>query len=497
MLLTKLLYFCGVIPQKNYVMQKKIIGRKREQQILQDCINTNKSELIAVYGRRRVGKTFLIKNYFDNKFDFYFTGSLNKTKDEMLMLFSEQISQYSKQLYDVPKTWHEAFNQLKDYILSLRKDKVIMFIDEISWIDTPKSGFLSEFEYFWNSWASSFGQIKLIICASATSWIINHFLADKGGLHNRVTKVIGLQPFNLSETEEYLLSKNLKFNRMDIVLCYMTMGGVPFYLDMIEPRLGLAQNIDYMFFSADGFLKCEFDFLFRSLFKNYDFQIKIIECIAKKNKGLTRQEISDDLNLAKGGNLTLALRELESCGFIRKYTSFGKKERDTLYQVIDFYTLFYLKFCKQHRENDPDFFSKNFGSAELNAWAGYSFEILCLHHINQIKRKIGIGGVVTNVCSWTSLPDKELGLPGTQIDLIIDRRDNTINICEMKFSKMKYSISKKYYDMLNERLEIFRQKTKTTKTLRTTLITTLGIKQNMYASVVQNEVVMADLFAKE
>jgi len=478
-------------------MQKDIIGREKEQQIFQDCINSNKSELIAVYGRRRVGKTFLIKNYFDSKLDFYFTGSLNKSKDEMLMLFNEQLRQYSKHIYEVPKTWHEAFNQLKDYILSLNKETVILFIDEISWIDTPKSGYLSEFEYFWNSWASSYGKIKLIVCASATSWIINNFLADKGGLHNRVTKAIELSPFNLRETEKFLKSKNVKFNRFDIALCYMTMGGVPYYLDMIDPRLGLPQNIDNLFFAQNGFMKWEFEFLFRSLFKNYDFQIDVIECIAKKSKGMTRQEISNELKLSKGGNLTLILRELECCGFIRKYVSFGKKERDMIYQVIDFYTLFYLKFCKNCRENDPQFFSKNIGSPDINAWAGYSFEILCLHHISQIKRKIGIGGVVTNVCSWKALPDKELGLQGTQIDLIIDRRDNTINLCEMKFSKTKYAVTKKYYETLNEREEIFRQKTKTSKSLRTTLITSLGVKQNMYSSVVQNEVVLDDLFVND
>lgn len=477
--------------------QKTIIGRTREKEILNACINSNKSELIAVYGRRRVGKTFLIKSCLGDKFDFYFTGSLNKKKNEMLMLFNEQLCAYSNHNYEIPKSWHQALNQLKEYILTKNKDKVIIFIDEISWIDTHNSGFLSDFEYFWNSWASSYGKIKLIICASATSWIINNFFADKGGLHNRITKAINLMPFNLCETEEFLAAKNVKFNRLDIAQCYMITGGVPFYLDMIEPRLGLAQNIDNLFFSEQGELRREFDFLFRSIFKNYDLYLRIIECIAKKNKGLCREEIITELDLPKGGNLTLALRELESCGFIRRYAAFGKKERDTLYQVIDFYTLFYLKFCKQRRKNDPNFFSKLIGSTELNNWLGYSFEILCLHHIGQIKRKIGIGGVVANVCSWTALPDKELGTSGTQIDLIIDRQDNTINLCEMKFSKAKYAITKKYFDTLNERAEIFRQKTRTNKSLHTTLITTLGIKQNIYSSVAQNEVVLNDLFAAD
>ena len=475
-------------------MQSDIIGRKREQEIFETCIDSNKSELIAVYGRRRVGKTFLIKNYFEGRLDFYFTGSLNKSKNEMLMLFSEQLVQYSNIEMPIPRTWHEAFNRLKDYILSLKKDKVIIFIDEISWIDTPKSGFLAEFEYFWNSWASSYGKIKLIICASATSWIIGKFLSDKGGLHNRVTRTIDVKPFNLPGTELFLKSKGVKFNRIDIVLCYMAIGGVPYYLDLIDPKLGMAQNVDNLFFAEEGYLRREFGFLFRSLFRNHDFQLNILKCIAQKNRGLTRREIARALKLPKGGNLTLALRELENCGFIRKYVAFGKKERDMLFQVVDFYTLFYLKFCNTRQENDPEFFSKNIGSSEINAWAGYSFEILCLLHINQIKRKIGIGGVVTNVCSWTTSPDAELGLPGAQIDLIIDRHDNTINLCEMKFSKTKYTISKKYFETLNERVEIFRQKTKTNKALHTTLVTTLGLKSNAYSSVIQNEVVLDDLF---
>lgn len=475
-------------------MAEQIIGRTHEQEILKNCINSNKSELIAVYGRRRVGKTFLIKNYFKQKFDFYFTGSLNKTKKQMLMLFNEQLKEYSDRDYPLPEDWHSALNQLKNYILRLKKDKIIIFFDEISWLDTKNSGFLADFEYFWNSWAAAYGKIKLIICASATSWIIDKILTNRGGLHNRITKSIGLMPFSLGETEEFLKYKKVKFNRMDIAQCYMAMGGVPFYLDMIEPSIGLAQNIDNLFFSQQGELKNEFNFLYKSLFKNYDFYIKIIECICKKNKGLTRQEIINELKIAKGGNLTTALRELESCGFIRHYNAFGKKERDALYQLIDFYTLFYLKFCKKLHANDPNFFSKNIGSSEINTWMGYSFEIMCLHHIKQIKQKIGIGGVVTNVCSWIAQPDKQLGTEGTQIDLIIDRNDNTINICEIKFSKMKYSITKKYYEHLNERLEIFRQKTQTSKSLHITMITSLGLKQNIYNSVVQSQVILDDLF---
>lgn len=475
-------------------MGNSIIGRRREQKILETCVNSTKSELIAVYGRRRVGKTFLIKKYFEERFDFYFTGSLNKSKSEMLVLFTEQLTQYSKKHYNVPKTWHEALNQLKDYILTLKKNKIIIFIDEISWIDTSNSGFLSDFEYFWNSFGSSNPKIKLIICASATSWIIDKFLADRGGLHNRVTKTIGIMPFNLNETEEFFKSKNVKFNRSDIAQCYMITGGVPYYLDLIDPHLGLVQNIDNLFFSENAELRMEFDFLYRSLFKNYDFYIKIIECIAKKNKGLSRQEITLDLKLQKGGNLSKALRELENCAFVRKYNAFGKKERDALYQVVDFYTLFWLKYCKNRKANDPEYFSKLNGSTELNSWLGYSFEILCLHHIEQIKRAIGIGGVVTNICSWIALPDNELETKGAQIDLVIERGDNTINLCEMKFSKTKFAVTKKYYEQLNERAEIFRLKTKTNKSLRITLITTLGVKPNMYSSVVQNEVILDDLF---
>ena len=473
-----------------------LIGRKREQIILETCVNSNKSELIAVYGRRRVGKTFLVKQYFKDRFDFYFTGSLNKNKRDMLVLFNEQLNHYSNSHYDIPDNWHDALNQLKNYVLTLKQDKIVIFIDEISWIDTPNSAFLSDFEYFWNSWASSYGKIKLIICASATSWIIDNFFADKGGLHNRVTRSIGVMPFTLAETEEFFKSKNVKFNRLDIAQCYMAMGGVPFYLDMVDPRLGLTQNIDKLFFEESGELRREFDILYRSLFNNYELYVKIIECISQKNKGLTRKEITDLLHLKKGGNLTQALRELENCGFIRRYNAFGKVERGALYQVTDFYSLFYLKYCKNRKENDPQFFSKLNGSPQLNAWLGYSFEILCLQHVEQIKRAIGIGGVITNVCSWNTLPNVELGIDGAQIDLVIDRADNTINLCEMKFSKSKYAITKKYFDQLNEREEIFRQSTKTNKSLHTTLVTTLGVKQNMYSSVVQNEVVLDDLFAE-
>ncbi|MCR4560018.1 MAG: ATP-binding protein [Bacteroidales bacterium] len=477
-------------------MENPIIGRKREQEALKTCVNSSKSELIAVYGRRRVGKTYLIKKYFSERFDFYFTGSLNKTKREMLMLFNEQLQQYSQKPYPIAKTWHESLNQLKDYVLSLRKDKVVIFIDEISWIDNANSGFLSDFEYFWNSWAATYGKIKLIICASATSWILDKVLADKGGLHNRVTKIIGLNPFTLGETEEFFRYKNVKFNRFDIAQCYMIMGGVPYYLDLIDPKLGLPQNIDALFFGETAELRREFDFLYRSLFNNYDFYIKVIECISQKNKGLTRQEIAESLKLQKGGNLTKALRELENCGFVRRYNSFGKKERGALYQVVDFYTLFWLKFCKNRKENDPEFFSKLTGSPVLNSWLGYSFEILSLCHVSQIKRAIGINGIITGVCSWSTPADKEYGTLGVQIDLVIDRNDNTINLCEMKFSRAKFAVTKKYYELLGERAEIFRNKTKTSKSLHTVLVTTFGLKQNAYSSAFQTSVVLDDLFEK-
>lgn len=468
-----------------------IVGRETEQEILQKCIDTNSPEFIVVYGRRRIGKTFLIKNFFKGKFDFYMTGSFNSTMEEQLDDFRTQLEEFSGHQWGKAKTWREAFRQLKEYLSSLKKNKLVVFIDELPWLDTPRSRFIGALELFWNSWGDSQKNLKFIVCGSSTTWMINKLIGDKGGLHNRVSRRIYLAPFNLCETEKMLQSNGVRWNRHQIVECYMAMGGTPFYLAKVDKSQSLSQNIDRLFFHRSGELRTEYDVLFRSLFKESEVYKRVVELLAKKSMGMTREEILAALKIPKGGTLSEIIQNLITCDFVREYNAFGKKQRDKLYQLTDLFTLFYLKQVKGNQSDGDDYWTTRIDSPSHRAWAGYAFEQVCLHHIPQIKSTLGISGIQSSVSSW--IGDKN-GKKLDQIDLIIDRRDEVINLCEMKYSLNQYDITPAYISHLNERTELFRAMTKTKKALHLTFITINGVKRNEQWGALQNEVTAEDLF---
>lgn len=468
-----------------------IIGREAEQKILREIYESKKPEFVAVYGRRRIGKTYLIKNFFKGEFDFYMTGAFNSTMADMLEYFNMQLEEYSGKKWPKPKSWLQAFRQLQDFLKSLKKDRVIVFIDELPWFDTPRSRFISALELFWNGWGDSQTNLKFIVCGSATTWMVGKLIGDKGGLHNRVTRKIYLAPFNLKETEQLLRYNGVKWNRHQIVECYMAMGGTPYYLSKIDRTKSLPQNIDSLFFHHAGELRTEYDILFRSLFKESTIYRRVVELLSRKAVGMTREEIVASLKLEKGGQISEALKNLISCDFIRVYNSYGKKERDRLYQLTDLFTLFYLKQVKGHQNDSEGYWISLIDNPSHRAWAGYAFEQVCLHHIPQIKATLGISGVQAEVSSWIGIEDgKRVG----QIDLLIDRRDEVINLCEMKYSLSAYDITPSYMAHLNERIEIFRKMTKTRKAIHLTFVTVNGIKHNAQWGMVQNEVTADDLF---
>lgn len=470
-------------------MASTIIGRTNEQETLRQRISSGAPELIAIYGRRRVGKTFLVRQYFNDAFTFYSTGIYQGTKREQLGAFRRQLEYYSGRKWEAAKDWFEAFAQLRDYLESTSKDSpLIVFLDELPWMDTPKSRFLKAFEYFWNSWGANNDRLKMIVCGSATTWMRENVLSDKGGLYNRTTCSIYLAPFTLHETEQYLISRGITWNRYQIAECYMILGGTPHYLRMLERNLSMTQNVDNLFFIQNAPLCREYDFLFRSLFNEATLHRQIIETLASKATGMTRAEIIAAAKLEDGGALTKALRNLCDCDFIRQYTAFGKNEKGTIYQLTDLFTLFHLRYVKGYRGQDENRWQNMIDSPSRRAWSGYSFEQLCLHHIRQIKQKLGINGVQSDVCAWKG--------QGGQIDLLIDRRDQTINLCEMKFAQDEYEITKQYDEHLRKRTESFRTETKTRKALHLTFVTTYGIKKNIYSGGVQSEVTLNDLFAE-
>ena len=470
-----------------------IIGRKEEQQILHSAVQSENSEFVAVYGRRRVGKTYLIRETFGYKFTFQHTGLAKGNTKEQLFSFAISLRDAGYDDCPIPKSWLEAFSLLSAYLKNSTDEKKIVFLDELPWMDTPRSNFISAFEHFWNGWASARKDIVLIICGSATSWIINKVINDHGGLHNRVTKQIALQPFTLKECEMFAKSKGLEMSRYQLAECYMVLGGIPYYWSLLEKGLSLAQNIDKIIFAKNGKLSNEFNQLYASLFKSPEQYIDIVTALGKKKAGMTREEIIAATDRYSNGALSKVLDELEYCGFIRKYNGFDKKSKQAIYQLIDNYTLFYFKFIQQNENNDEHFWSASIDSAMHRAWSGLAFERLCMAHTQQIKVALGISGVLSNVYSWRKEADETSD--GAQIDLLIDRNDQVINLCEMKYSLSEYAIDAEYEQKLRNKKSAFIDATNTRKAVHLTMVTTFGIKANAHSGIVQNEITLEDLFS--
>ncbi|MEM0991783.1 MAG: ATP-binding protein [Bacteroidota bacterium] len=469
------------------------IGRKQEQASLEELKNSYRSEFVAVYGRRRVGKTMLIRKVFDNQFAFQATAIANVDKQQQLLNFTAALHTYDESLMGkpIPKNWFFAFQLLIKYLETLDTPKKVVFLDELPWFDNQKSDFVQSLEHFWNSWASARNDIILIVCGSAASWMINELINNRGGLHNRVTERIRVEPFKLKEAEQLLRLKNPAIDRYQILQLYMVMGGIPYYLEEVRSGQSTTQNIERICFSRDGILRTEFDNLYRALFKSSERHITIVRAIASKSKGLTRKEILERTKMPDNGLLTRLLEELEQSGFIRKYAPFKKQKRNSLYQLIDFYSLFYIKFIEKSNPLDEDNWIKAIDLPAHRAWSGYAFEQVCLYHVQQIKQALGISGILTYNSSWKS--KQKTG--GAQIDLVIDRRDHVINLCEMKFSMTPYTITKAYAEKLLQKIEVFRAETKTTKALHLTMITTKGLKPNNHATnIVQHDLKAEVLF---
>ncbi len=473
-----------------------IIGRKDEQEIMESLLKSAAPELLAVYGRRRVGKTFLIKNFFASAMVFSFSGQLNGSKADQLHNFAAQLDKWFPQDKNRPrpKSWPLAFTQLQACLEKTKgKKKKVIFFDELPWLDNHKSGFLSAFDYFWNSFVSDRNDLLVTICGSAASWIINKVINNKGGLHNRVTKRIRLQPFTLQETQTYLQHKNIMYSHYQVLQLYMVLGGVPHYLNGVERGKSVPQNIEKLCFAKDGLLAGEFQNLYASLFTNYEKHIQLVKTLATKSDGLTRTEIITNSKLQTGGAISTVLTELVESGFAEKIYPFNKKEKDSLYRLTDEFSLFYFRFMETETSNEKgQWLAKSATPAYIN-WCGYAFESICLKHIVQIKRGLQIAGIQSSQSSWYKAGNQQED--GVQIDLLIDRADQCINICEIKFSNKPFVIEKKYAESLEKRIMAFRQQTATRKNLMMTFITTYGVQDNAYKTqLVDNELTMDALF---
>jgi len=474
-----------------------LIGRKAEKEWLQQYFSSKDPEFIVIYGRRRVGKTYLVKEFFRDDFFFYFTGVAKSSLSLQLKRFGKALDEQfqtsdGKPRMLPPKNWMEAFDCLRYAIKASDPDKrKVIFLDELPWLDTPKSGFVQALEYFWNSFSSTRKDILLIACGSASSWIVQKLFDDTGGLHNRVTGKLQLRPFSLKECEEYLREKNVIIDRQDIVEAYMIFGGIPYYLHYWNPKYSLPQNIDRMLFYEDAPLKDEFENMFSSLFKNSERYIETIRALAIKSSGMTRDELLDTLHIEDGGTFSEILKNLELSSFIRRYPVFPGNKTRAVYQLVDNFSLFHETFMREERGLNEHVWSDLVETPKLNSWRGYSFEQVCLRHVDVIKAALSIGGVSASVFAWRSKDSK----PGAQIDLVIDRADRVINLCEIKFFKYEYEMRQKDVDSLKNKRRAFEAESKTRKNIHLTLISTYGLKRNNYATVIQSEVTMDDLFA--
>lgn len=472
-----------------------MVGRTKEIGLISKYMQSGKAEFIALYGRRRVGKTFLVTSYFKNKFDFDVTGIIGGRKDEELTAFHTALQHYGYQ-GKKNKKWMDAFDALRNLLeakMRNRKGKrFVVFFDELPCFDTPKSGFVHALDYFWNSWASRQSGFFLIVCGSATSWIVRNVIDNHGGLHGRITHELHLKPFTLKETELFLKKQKSKWRRISVLQAYMVLGGIPYYLSMLDVGLSLTENVDQLFFSDDAELRKEYARLYKSLFIRPERYMEVIKVLSNNKKGLTRKEIAEKLHIPNNGHLSNLLEDLTNCDFIRRYDVAGVrvKSNGSIYQLMDFFTFFYLDFVEGRHRKDPHYWSKILNTPNQNTWYGLAYERVCLTHIPQILNALHLDTMLTECYSWRSKDSED----GAQIDLIIDRADDMINICEVKYSREKYSLTKSEYSKILNRVETFSHETTTNKGVHVALITTFGIVENKYSDITQNIVNLDDMF---
>lgn len=475
---------------------KRLIGREKEIESLEAYVDSGQAEFIAIYGRRRVGKTFLINQLFRNRLAFSLTGIIDGTPSEQMESFVQALEFNGYKINEHPKNWLTAFAELRKFLQPKINsgEPCIVFIDEISCFDSQRSGFVRALGFFWNSWASLQDNLKLIICGSVTSWMITNIIDSKGGLHNRVTHEIALHQFTLHETELYLLNRGFNWSRLTILQAYMCLGGVPYYLSLLSASESLAENLDRLFFDRDAELQKEYSRLYKTLFKSPEPYMKIVKLLAKSKQGLTRQEISTKLKIS-GKALTDQLGNLQSCDIIRLYyvKDAKIKKNGGIYQLMDFYSHFYLKFAFLGL-GDAQYWSHHLNTPAINNWYGMSFERVCLAHVNQIKTILRFDKISTQFYSWRSKTDVASHERGAQIDIIIDRADDMINVCEVKYSKSQYELTKSEFDKLQNRINRFRGETKTKKGVILTMITTEDLLPNKYANDIDLQITLNDLF---
>lgn len=477
-----------------------LVAREPEQAVLQQALRSRDPELIAVFGRRRIGKTFLVRQFFGDQIAFEVTGSHAGDMTTQLEAFATAMSRATDAPGPLaaPSSWVDAFRQLEAHLQ--RKlggpRKCVVFFDELPWLATRRSGFLSAFEHFWNGWASAQPGLVVVICGSAASWMLQKVVKQRGGLHNRVTRRIRLRPLTLGETERYLIARGVHLDRHQILELYMAFGGVPHYLNQVRPGWSAAQSIDEACFRRDGLLRDEFKQLYAALFEHSTRHESVIRALASRRSGLERAELLEATGLASGGTTTKILEELEESGFIARRAPLGRQRRDARYQLTDAYSMFFLAWIERHRGTTEGAWHRYRSSPRFRAWSGLTFEAICLGHVGALKRALGIGAVESEDAPWRHAAeggDDE----GAQVDLVLDRADRSVTLCEMKFVDHEFVIDKAYAHELERKRRVFRRVTQTSKTVFLALVTIYGLRDNLHAQRLAMQVVtMQDLFER-
>lgn len=477
-------------------MQDQLIGRTEEKAVLQKALQSDGAEMVSVIGRRRIGKTFLIKVICKDHLVFELTGTQKAPLSEQLLNFTYalQLSSGKPLLGKPPTNWMEAFFILINYLKTLPKEKKpVVFLDELPWLATHRSGFLRALSFFWNSWAVN-ESIVVVICGSAASWMIQKVVNNTGGLHNRITRRIHLKPFTLAETAQYLrINNNVRLNRYHILQLYMAMGGIPHYLKEVEAGKSAAQNIEDICFSETGLLKDEFSNLYAALFDHAEHHIAIIRTLAQRRQGMSRKELITKAKLPNGSSTSKTLDELKQSGFIDFFYPYGKKKNGKLFRLMDEYSIFYLQFIEKNTRELNDVWKQLSQTQTYKIWCGFAFENICLKHIPEIKRALSIGGVYSVSSSFTHKGRENE--KGAQIDLLLDRNDQIINIFELKYHSKLFTVSKSYAENLRNKLHVFEEATQTKKHLFLTLLTTFGITKNEHSlGLIDQVLTLDDLF---
>lgn len=467
-----------------------LIGREKEKSILNQIVTSNKSEFLALYGRRRIGKTYLIKQFFSEKnhLFFYCSGLRNGSLSQHLDLFSKQLGLcfYNGAPLQSSDSWLKAFEQLNKAIEQIpRNKKLIIFLDELPWMATPRSGLLDALDHYWNRYWSHDKRFKLIVCGSSASWIIDNIINNVDGLYNRVTRTMTLDPFSLNETQRYLKSQKINLNQEQVLELYLALGGIPHYLALLKKGLSAAQCIDELCFQRGGALSMEFDRLFASLFRDPEPYINLIKTIAKHRYGIMQAQLVKESGATAGGSTSKKLKELEEAGFILSFTPYNHSDKGIYYKVIDEFTLFYLKWMAgknkglSKQEQKEGYWLSKTKSPSYQAWSGYAFEAVCYKHIKQIRKALKIEAGA-EAGSWRYNP-KSKEQQGAQIDLLFDREDGVISVCEIKYNNKPFSIDKSYASNLTNKLHAFSKHTRSKKQLFLNMVTVNGVKPSIYS----------------